>query len=93
MSRFTVQFAVYGALKSGNEEKSCTINVTEELHDLLEQPDRQGVVKIDNDTLGCDPCPGDSKHFGAIVNNHYFACLEGQTIDFNHYETQKCPGL
>ncbi len=91
MSQFTVQFAVYGALKSGNEEKSCTINVKKELQDLLNQPDRQGEVKIDNATLGCDPSPGDGKHFGAIVNDHYFACAEGQTIDFNHYDTQQCP--
>lgn len=39
--------------------------------------------------MGVDPCPGQGKHFGAIVVGQdgvtrYFACAEGQTVDFNH---------
>jgi hypothetical protein len=38
--------------------------------------------------MGGDPCNGKTKAFGAIValdgENLYFACLEGQTVDFFH---------
>lgn len=88
MSIYNVKFAVYGALKDGNQIQAQAIKVTSELQDLLDQSDRQGVILIGNDTLGQDPSKGNGKHFAAIVSlngvDHYFACGENQTIDFNH---------
>jgi hypothetical protein len=48
------------------------------------------MVTINNETLhqGEDPAPGETKHFAAAVTSNdektvnYFACQEGQTIDF-----------
>jgi hypothetical protein len=83
MARFTVNFAVYGALPGGNSENAQAFNVTSELSSVLNAPGATGVVLCGNNLKG-DPSPGNLKHFGAIVNGRYFACQEGQTIDFNH---------
>ena len=83
MSKFTVNYAVYGALPGGNRDLAQAFNVTSQLSAVLNAPGATGVVVCDNKIKG-DPSPGSKKHFGAIVNNRYFACQEGQTIDFNH---------
>ncbi|MNJ92117.1 hypothetical protein D3C87_97750 [compost metagenome] len=86
MSNFTVKFAAYGALKGGNENQTQAINVASQLQKALDKND--GIVKISNETLGSDPSSGTTKHFGALVNvngvDQFFACQEGQTIDFYH---------
>ena len=83
---FLVEFAVYGALAGGNENDCQAIDVTETLQELLDKGD--GIVKIDNNSMGMDPSPGNTKHFGARVvgggEGHFFACQEWQTIDFYH---------
>ena len=83
MGNFTVTHAVYGALPGGNSETAQAFNVTSELSSLLNASGATGVVQCGNNLAG-DPSFGNQKHFGALVNNRYFACLEGQTIDFNH---------
>jgi hypothetical protein len=86
MSVFTVKFAVYGALASGNENASQAISVVSQLQKALDSKD--GIVAITNDTFGTDPSKGNKKHFGALVavgdTDHYYACEEGQTVDFYH---------
>ncbi|WP_343604918.1 hypothetical protein [Fluviicola sp.] len=86
MSNFTVKFAVYGALNGGNENQTQAIDVSKSLQMALDSSD--GIVTINNKTFGTDPSKGNSKHFGAQVTvngaDHFFACLEGQTIDFYH---------
>ena len=93
MSKFNVTYAVYGALPAlpvgvltppgGNPEQARAFNVTAQLSSILNAPGATGVVVCDNNLSG-DPLPNIKKHFGALVNNRYFACQEGQTIDFNH---------
>lgn len=83
MAKFTVNYAVYGALPGGNPESAEAYNVTAQLSGVLNAPGATGVVPCGNNLKG-DPSPGNQKHFGAVVNNRYFACQEGQTIDFNH---------
>ncbi len=83
MPKFTVNYAVYGALPGGNGEVAEAFNVTAQLSSLLNAPGATGVVPINNNLKG-DPAPNNTKHFGALVNNRFFACQEGQTIDFNH---------
>ena len=87
MSTFDVKFAVYGALKDGNENETQAISVAQQLQRLLE--DNDGIVTISNSSFGVDPAKGYTKHFGAIVNVNgedvYFACQENQTIDFAHH--------
>lgn len=84
----TVVTAVYGALNGGNENNSQAVNVTAQLQGAINNS--QGVVNIDNTTMGGDPSTGNTKHFGAVVQlcnssfTNYFACQEGQTIDFFH---------
>jgi hypothetical protein len=80
---FTVNYAVYGALPGGSAENAEAFNVTSQLANLLNAPGATGVVQCGNSLKG-DPSPGNKKHFGALVNNRYFACEEGQTVDFNH---------
>ncbi len=79
-----VKFAVYGALAQGDPKLSRTANVQMALQVAI--AGNNGVVKINNQTLGCDPAVGTEKQFGAVVAldtvDHYFACKEGQTIDF-----------
>ena len=88
MSVLTVQFAVYGSLNGGNENKSQAVNVQQALQSAIDAS--QGIVTINNSTMGGDPSKGNDKHFAAIVSldnsPQYFACEEGQTIDFFHTE-------
>jgi hypothetical protein len=86
MSALVVKFAVYGALAGGDENKTQAVNVQTALQTAIDSS--QGIVNINNNTMGGDPSKGNSKHFGAIVAldnvDRYFACYEGQTIDFYH---------
>ncbi|MGE4279657.1 MAG: hypothetical protein AB7G62_08735 [Magnetospirillum sp.] len=89
MSVLTVKFAVYGALVGGDENKSAAVDVSAALQALIDS--NQGIVNINNDNMGGDPAYGDVKHFAAIValgdnDKRYFACQEGQTIDFFHVQ-------
>lgn len=84
MPKIKVDFAVYGALKGGNEVNGRAIDVRTTLQDLIEQ--YGGVVTITSSYFGADPCLGYTKSFGAQIqrdgNIFHFACQEGQTIDF-----------
>jgi hypothetical protein len=86
MNTFDVKFAVYGALKGENEDQSQAADVSAKLLKALVAGN--GIVKINNDSLGSDPSRGSVKHFAALVvangTPRYFACKEGQKIDFNH---------
>jgi hypothetical protein len=87
MSALTVNFAVYGALAGGNENSTQAIDVARVLQDAINAS--QGIVKIDNTTMGQDPSKGNDKHFAASVSldgvPQPYACKEGQTIDFYHW--------
>jgi hypothetical protein len=80
-----VVFAVYGALPGGNQDDARASDVTAVLQSLLAQ--NNGTVAINNVSFGGDPSPSNTKHFAAVVkrggSDYYFACQEGQTIDFN----------
>jgi hypothetical protein len=83
----TVRYAVYGALRNGNQDNTEAKIVTAALQTAINNsPNGSGVVRIDNKNMGGDPAPGVQKHFGAIVavngTDRPFACLENQTIDF-----------
>jgi len=81
----TVRFAVYGALRDGDSDKTEAADVTAALQAAINKTAGE-VVRIDNQTLGPDPAEGVRKHFGAIVDvngrTRAFACEEDQTIDF-----------
>jgi hypothetical protein len=82
-----VVFAVYGALRNGNQDSTEAAIVTSQLQDQLDNsPSGNGVVEINNANMGGDPARGVQKHFGAVVEvdgtARPFACLENQTIDF-----------
>ena len=83
---YQVQFAVYGALFNGDENDMRANDVTGVLQDQLNNSS-SGVLNINNDTMGGDPCVGYTKAFGALVvvadDPKWFACTEGQTIDFS----------
>jgi len=80
-----VIFAVYGALRDGNSDKTEAADVTRALQKALDNTVGE-VVQINNANMGGDPASGVVKHFGAIVDvngrRRAFACQEGQTIDF-----------
>jgi hypothetical protein len=83
-----VIFAVYGALRDGNQDNTEAADVTVALQTALNNsPNKNGVVTINNAAMGGDPAVGVQKHFGAIVEvdgvRRPFACLENQTIDFS----------
>jgi hypothetical protein len=82
----SVVFAVYGALRDGNQDNTEAAVVTGALREQLSN-NPNGVVTINNANMGGDPAQGVEKHFGAIVEvdgvPRPFACLEGQTIDFS----------
>jgi len=82
---FNVSFAVYGALPNNNGGAAAAFDVSARLQDNLNTLGASGgILKIGNPIFfGLDPAPGNTKHFGALVNNRYFACQEGQTINFN----------
>ena len=84
----TVKFASYGALP-GNDAASSKAALANNVANILQYQinNKGGVVPINNDTMGGDPAHKHTKHFGAAVDRngivYYFACQEGQTIDFN----------
>ena len=63
-------------------------DVTTQLQAALDAPGNGGVVTINNDSMGGDPCRGKTKFFGAVVSLNgvplYFACAEGTMVDFFH---------
>ena len=83
-----VVFAVYGAIAHGNENMSQAIDVSGPLQTALEASVPPGIVNINNTTMGSDPSDDSSKHFAALVLldnvKQYYACAEGQTVDFYH---------
>ncbi len=85
MSNLVVNFAIYGALPNGNGNFAEAFDVTQELQFHINQ--NSGIVSCNDNKFG-DPAPGNGKHFGALVTRDgselFFACDEGQTIDFNH---------
>jgi len=83
MSDFNVTYAVYGGLHDGNPKIVYAFDVTSQLSRALNAPGATGIVQCGNNIFG-DPLVDYQKHFGALVNNRYFACEEGQTVDFNH---------
>lgn len=89
MSEIKVKSAVYGAL-GGFNKSSQVKNVTSILQNLIDSQEGIAIVKINNDTMNGDPSYGNRKHFGAelIIDgvSHYFACGEGQTINFLDFE-------
>jgi len=80
-----VIFAVYGALRDGNSDKTEAAEVTQALQRVIDNTVGE-VVVINNANMGGDPAFGVVKHFGAIVDvngrRRAFACQENQTIDF-----------
>src|SRR4051794_37078325 len=83
-----VIFAVYGALRGGNQDNTEAAIVTATLQQQIDSnPHHIGVVTINDTTTGGDPAVGVEKHFGAIVEvdgvQLPFACLQNQTIDFS----------
>jgi hypothetical protein len=80
-----VKFAIYGALPGGASNNAEAFDVTQKLQALINA--NGGIVACNNNHFG-DPAFGNDKHFGALVTRNgsdfYFACDEGQTIDFNH---------
>jgi hypothetical protein len=83
-----VIFAVYGALRGGNQDNTEAAIVTTALQQRINaSPNGNGVVTINNENMGGDPAPRVRKHFAAIVEvdgvQRPFACEERQTIDFS----------
>jgi len=82
MAKFSVKFAVFGALAGGNQDQAEGASVATQLQQKL---DTSSVVECNTKTFG-DPAPHNTKHFGALVERDgallYFACQENQTIDF-----------
>jgi hypothetical protein len=82
---FKVVSASYGALAHGEANQTKAKEVTAILQDQFAiNPD--GIVTINNESMGGDPAVGFTKHFGAIVEVNGkrlpFACQENQTINF-----------
>jgi hypothetical protein len=83
---YTVDFAIYGALPDSKANEAAAYDVTARVLEDLNSLDEAsgGILQIGGPIfIGADPAPGNTKHFGALVNNRYFACQEGQTINFN----------
>lgn len=87
MGALQVKVAIYGAL-CGGQDQMHALDVTSQLQAALDAPGNNGVVTINNDSMGGDPCRGTTKAFGAVVALNgvplFYACLEDQTIDFFH---------
>jgi hypothetical protein len=87
MAALQVKVAIYGALCGGPDDMHAR-DVTRQLQAALDSPTNNGRVNINNDSMGGDPCRGTTKAFGAVVALDgvplFFACLEGQTVDFFH---------
>lgn len=84
--RYKVLHAVYGAQLDGSIHYSSAVrDVTFALQQSLNLT-TDGLVAIDNTTMGGDPAIFTRKHFAAKVEvdgiSRLFACVEGQTIDF-----------
>ncbi len=86
MSGVTVESAVYGALAHGDENSAQASDVKSALQNAINSMD--SIVVINNDNMGVDPSPGNTKHFGATITRDggtfYYACQEGQKVDFQH---------
>ena len=86
-SPLQVKVAIYGTLCGGQDNMHAR-DVTTQLQAALDAPGNGGVVNINNDTMGGDPCRGTTKYFGAVLTLNgqplFFACAEGQTVDFFH---------
>ncbi len=84
MSQIKVDFAVYGLLKGGNEHNGLAVDVKSTLQHLIDK--NNGIVKITSSCLGKDPYLAETKSFGAQIQRagrtYYFACQEGQILDF-----------
>jgi hypothetical protein len=81
---YAVQFAVYGALTSGEQNEARAFDVTELLQAELNA--HGGIVTCANGLFG-DPSVNNQKHFAAVVTregiaNFAFACAENQIVDF-----------
>ncbi len=78
-----MKFAVYGALGYDDLSYGHAFDVTAGLQAALN--DNGSVVVCGNALFG-DPNYNNTKHFAAVVNrggtDFYFACQEGQTINF-----------
>jgi hypothetical protein len=78
-------FAVFGALANGNPNEAQAADVTGKLQQSFNAGET--TITINDDNFG-DPAVGWQKHFAATVNNNgrvsHYACLEGQTINFDH---------
>ena len=87
MGALQVKVAIYGAL-CGGQDQMRAMDVTAQLQAALDAAGNNGIVSINNDSMGGDPCRGTTKAFGAVVALNgvplFYACLEGQTIDFFH---------
>lgn len=85
MSDLKVKFAVWGASVNGDPLNDRAGDISGRLQDLIERTG--GKVQFTTGNFD-DTCLGYGKHFAGIVirNNkeHYFACAENQTIDFNY---------
>ena len=83
-----VVYAVYGALDGNQVPRGQDVQKALQTQ-LNNTPNK--VVTINNANMGGDPADGVEKHFGAYVevgqtqpiSPIYFACQEGQTIDFS----------
>lgn len=84
MSDYKVKFAVWGAIPNGDAKKDEAGDISEMLQAILNS--RGSVVKFTTDNFH-DTAKGHEKHFAGIVArdgaDHYFACAEGQSIDFS----------
>jgi hypothetical protein len=78
------QFAVWGALANGDQNRAQAADVAAKLQQLFN--DGATTIIINDDNFG-DPAYGFVKHFAATVNKNgrvsHYACQEGQTINFD----------
>jgi hypothetical protein len=80
-----VKFACYGGVASDTPTQCHTANVQKQLQVLIDK----GIypIEISNQTMGGDPCPGNHKHFGALISQageeRFYSCGEGQSLDFS----------
>jgi hypothetical protein len=85
MSKITVKFAVYGALYDNDPNISLANDVKFQLQNAIDSSS-DGLVVINNESMGSDPCPLYLKGFGATIIRdevlRYYVCTEGQTVNF-----------
>lgn len=81
----TVKHAVYGALVDGFATFAQALDVTRILQETI---NHLGAEVVCGDAIFGDVASGYSKHFGAVVTRsgnskpYFYACAEGQTINF-----------